>query len=207
MHILLKVAHSQWWKNKLEVSPGPTAVNVVFQRRECRTTVAVLSRPRRGQCISTHLSPSVQVWEKEQTSGSHSGASQWERIKNQSFLTSFLYFLFVGRNERPPLISASGSAWRLFLESACQPSFPNSSRLDALCKTVWLQGSSSGYLYILNGVDLIYRGASHRLDSLTAGLSQVQKPLPSRILLWPDDVQWSIGEGFQGSTQICYLPK
>lgn len=38
-----------------------TSVKVVFHRRECRTITAVLSKPSRGQCNSTHLSPSEQV--------------------------------------------------------------------------------------------------------------------------------------------------
>lgn len=183
-------------------------MNVVFQRRECRTTIAVLSRPCRGQWISTHLSPSVQLWEKAQTWGSHSNfISLWEIITNQSFLTSVLYFLFVGRNEKSPLVSASSSASRFFLESPCQPSISNSRRLDVLCETASLQIRGMDYLYIFKGVDLIYRGAGHRLDTFTAGLSQVQQPLSKRILLWPEDVQWRISEVFQGSTQICYLPK
>lgn len=109
--------------------------------------------------------------------------------EKQPQLTSVLYFLFVGRNEKSPLVSASSSASRFFLESPCQPSIPHSSRLDALCKTVSIKSRGAGYLYVFKRIDLIYRGAGHRLDTFTAGLSQVQKPLSSRILLWPEDAQ------------------
>lgn len=147
-------------------------MNVVFQRRECRTTIAVLSKPCRGQWISTHLSPSVQVWEKAQTWGSQSHTiNLWETITNQSFLTSVLNFLFVGRSEKSSLVTASSSASRFFRETPCQPSIPNSSRLDVLCKTVSLKSRGMGYLYIFKGIDLIYRGAGHRLDTFTADLS------------------------------------
>lgn len=49
-----------------------TSVKVVFQRRECRTITAVLSKPSRGQRTSTHFSPSEQVWKAgQQAWGSH----------------------------------------------------------------------------------------------------------------------------------------
>lgn len=58
-----------------------------------------------------------------------------------------------------------------------------------LCETASLQIRGMDYLYIFKGVDLIYRGAGHRLDTFTAGPSQVQQPLSKRILLWPENVQ------------------
>lgn len=150
---------------------------------------------------SVHLCRSV----RKHTWSSRSHTNPWEINAIQSFLTSVLYFLFVGRNKKSPLISASSSASRFFLEGPRQPLIPNNGRSEVLCKTVWVTGKGVGYLYIFKVIDLIYRRAGHRLDTFTAGVTQVQKPLSSRILLWPEEVQWSISEGFQWSTQICYL--
>lgn len=39
-----------------------TSAKVAFQRCEWRTTIAVLSSSTRGHRISTHVSPSEQLW-------------------------------------------------------------------------------------------------------------------------------------------------
>lgn len=71
-----------------------TSVNVVFHKYECSTMRVLLSRPCRGQRISTHPSPSEHVW--RQKKGNKQILYTFILIQ---ILTSDLYVLFRGSLE------------------------------------------------------------------------------------------------------------